>query len=434
MVQEELEHLCKEIEAAFVFAYPLFAFAETRFQAAQDNVPDRHDANTIRHDRALCDHLSHWITSPNNDTLYSNAWLDLSHGPVQIRAPKMPEGHYWSLALMDAFTNHITVIGQRTDGRGPVEFNIVGPGHSDDMPGRVVRAPGLDAWLFCRCLVDGPASAPLTYALQDGITVTPRDPGQGEPRIIPKRPITPNNFLEVVNELLARNPVPTSETALLAGWERLGLRAGGKGTFAELPDDIRAAWQQTIQPAYEALAAAGQAGRRNFDGWIAAAEDIGNFGSNYPLRASVALGGLGALEPIEAMYFVKYKDQDDTPLTGTRDFILTIPPGGIPTGSFWSFTMYSYTSEGKRVLVGNPIDRYSIGNRTPGLVYETDGSLQITLSHGLPADEKGQANWLPSPAGGFHIALRTYLPSLALREGRVALPTIRRMANRSQPD
>ena len=60
-VQEELEHICKDIEAAFVFAYPLFAFAETRFQAVQDNVTDRHNANTIRHDRALCDHLSHWI-------------------------------------------------------------------------------------------------------------------------------------------------------------------------------------------------------------------------------------------------------------------------------------------------------------------------------------------------------------------------------------
>lgn len=125
------------------------------------------------------------------------------------------------------------------------------------------------------------------------------------------------------------------------------------------------------------------------------------------------------------MYFVKYQDEDGSPLTGAQDVILRVSPGGIPTGSFWSFTMYRYTSEGKRVLVENPIKRYSIGNRTQGLIFEDDRSLDIVLSHDRPTDPKAQANWLPTPDGRFHVALRVYLPSAALRDGSAPLPTIR---------
>ena len=44
----------------------------------------------------------HAITTPNNDTLYSQAWIDLSSGPVRITVPPTG-GRYFSLALMDMF-------------------------------------------------------------------------------------------------------------------------------------------------------------------------------------------------------------------------------------------------------------------------------------------------------------------------------------------
>lgn len=97
-----------QIESAFVYAYPLYALALTRYRAVQDpKAPDRHAVNTLRHDRRLCDAASRWITAPNNDTLYSNAWLDLSQGPVRVQVQAMPEGRYWSVALMDGYTNHV---------------------------------------------------------------------------------------------------------------------------------------------------------------------------------------------------------------------------------------------------------------------------------------------------------------------------------------
>jgi DNA sulfur modification protein DndE len=66
-------------------------------------------------------------------------------------------------------------------------------------------------------------------------------------------------------------------------------------------------------------------------------------------------------------------------------------------------------------LVKNPINRFSIGDRTKGLVYKPDGSLDIYIQSTLPAGEEG--NWLPSPPSGlFRINYRIYLPTVAAQD------------------
>ena len=65
-----------------------------------------------------------------------------------------------------------------------------------------------------------------------------------------------------------------------------------------------------------------------------------------------------------------------------------------PVGAFWSLTMYDVPNF---YLVANPINRYSLGDRTPGIVYADDGSLTITISHTIPGDPTAAANWLPAP-------------------------------------
>jgi len=420
------------VDAAFEYAYPLFAIAETRFRAVQDpRNPDRHAPNTVRHNRQLSDHDSRWITAPNNDTLYSNAWLDLSSGPVRIRLGAMPAGRYWSLALMDAFTNHIAMLGQRLDGSGPVDVTLLGPGQPDAaVPGRVIRAPGNDVWLFGRWLVDGADDLPQSHAMQDRLEVLPPIGVSHSPRVVPERSADPRNFLAVVNESLARNPVPASESGLLEAWARVGLRPGAVDAWHEIDEAARQAWAARIDAVHDTLRSSGKSRRRDVQGWMASASDIGNYGRNFALRASVALGGLGALEPVEAMYFVAYQDAERQPLDGRKRYRLQVPAGGIPTDSFWSFSMYEATADGQRFFVENPIRRYSIGNRTPGLVRKPDGGLDIALQHEAPPDAGGLANWLPAPAGPFQIALRTYLPRAELRDGHAPMPVIHARPNR----
>lgn len=76
---------------------------------------------------------------------------------------------------------------------------------------------------------------------------------------------------------------------------------------------------------------------------------------------------------------------------------------------FWSVTMYGMDFN----LVSNPIDRFAIRDRTPGLVYD-DGRLTLHIGHDQPTDPAERANWLPAPAGEFYLVLRCYIPGPAI--------------------
>ena len=58
--------------------------------------------------------------------------------------------------------------------------------------------------------------------------------------------------------------------------------------------------------------------------------------------------------------------------------------------------MYEVTPEGRAFFIDNPIGRYAIGDRTPGLQKAADGSLTLYLQHDRPEGDRA-ANWLPAP-------------------------------------
>ena len=72
--------------------------------------------------------------------------------------------------------------------------------------------------------------------------------------------------------------------------------------------------------------------------------------------------------------------------------------------AFWSLTMYDVPDF---YLVANPIDCYSIGDRTPGLHTGGDGSVTVYLHADSPGPGK-EANWLPTRAGAFRPIMRMY--------------------------
>ena len=144
-----------------------------------------------------------------------------------------------------------------------------------------------------------------------------------------------------------------------------------------------------------------------------------DFGADWLLRAAVAHAAIYVNPVAEALYCVAELDSDGRPLTGRRRYQLTFPPNGLPPAAyFWSLTMY----HDRGFLVDNPIDRFAIGDRTPGLRFEQDGRLVLQVSHSAPPE--GVANWLPAPAEGFRLMLRLYGPTQECREGRWSPPPV----------
>lgn len=89
--------------------------------------------------------------------------------------------------------------------------------------------------------------------------------------------------------------------------------------------------------------------------------------------------------------------------------------------------MYQVDADGRQFFVDNPVQRFTIGDRTRGLLKDADGSISIAVQSQAPVDPASRANWLPSPEGSFRLVLRAYLPSTALAQGRAPLPMIERL-------
>jgi hypothetical protein len=123
--------------------------------------------------------------------------------------------------------------------------------------------------------------------------------------------------------------------------------------------------------------------------------------------------------PEEAVYPRSTVDGDGVPYDGARRYRLHFDAGQLPpVDAFWSVTLYGPDM----FFTANPIDRYAIGDRTPGLTRNPDGSLDLIIQHDPPAGQEG--NWLPAPAGPFNLMMRLYLPRPAVLDGSYRIPPV----------
>lgn len=131
--------------------------------------------NVFGHRRDLVDHTFTEIVRPNNDTLYSSAFLDLSGGPLLLTVPETG-ARYYSIQFMDPMTEVYSVISRRTHGGVGGVYEIVAADQTDIAPGEfshTVVAPTNRSWVLVRFLIDGEADLPAVHALQDRLVLSP---------------------------------------------------------------------------------------------------------------------------------------------------------------------------------------------------------------------------------------------------------------------
>jgi hypothetical protein len=145
----------------------------------------------------------------------------------------------------------------------------------------------------------------------------------------------------------------------------------------------------------------------------------GEPGNGIFLRAACNVVFRGPINaPQEAMYWTTKVDGAGHTLSGTHDYVIHFPSGGLPpNNAFWSLTM----GDAKNHFVANPLNRYSVSDRS-GLVPNADGSVEIYIQKAPPSGH--ESNWLPAPSGEFILWLRAYLPGQTILDGEYQVPPV----------
>jgi hypothetical protein len=433
------QELSALVRQAYIYSFPVYEMYRVRYNAVYNpNNSYRIRLNHFGHGRKLADHTARVVTQPNNDTLYSSAWLDLSEEPLILSVPDT-EGRYYSLAFMDFYTNNFAYVGRRVTGTKAGDYVIVGPMWKDSLPPglRVIKSPTNAVWLLGRTLVDSEEDLPNVHRLQDQYKLTPlavwnkseAKKQQTPPKNPPPapNPKDPWDFFRIINIGLTENPPPADEAPLMAELAKINI--GPNQTFdpARFNEEQRKIMLKAMEDTPREMRRSYSPPGRIREGWSYPPPHLGNFGKDYPYRAVVALVGLAALEPAEAYYFEARIDKQGNLLRGENRYRLHFNKGQLPpVEAFWSLTMYEVMPDQRGFFVDNPIRRYSIGDRTKGLKINTDGSLDIYTQRTSPGHDL-ESNWLPTPDGVFRVTFRAYQPGQAILNGTYVLPGIQRL-------
>jgi hypothetical protein len=273
--------------------------------------------------------------------------------------------------------------------------------------------------MLARIVVDDADDLAAAKALQQQITLKPTT--DAPPRAFAVKATNsddPENFLAVVNDMLARSPGGLGHMARANRYAAVGVGPGFTPTAEQV-----AMWRAYLPTGIAKLKEKFLFRDLVVNGWGYQEPGVGEFAATDLLRSAIALGGLAALPEAEAIYFQATTDGAGNDLNGANSYVWRVPPGGVPAHAFWSLTMYQVEPDGRFFLVENPINRFSIGDRTEGLVTNADGSIDLYLQREKPPGNKA-ANWLPTPRGPFRLSLRAYLPKQELRDRKWRVPPI----------
>lgn len=378
--------------------------------------------NTLVHRRNLSRPSDRVITTPNTDTLYSSAWLDLAGNPVRLTIPVMGS-RYHSVQLMHAFSDAFAVL--RNDASTARQFLIVGPDWNGQASPHeeVVRSPTRDAWLVARTFVRGPGDLAEAQQMQGAYTIDgdKRAPGESKEKI-PARP-NGGQFLAVVDAALARGPLPEAQAGRVGGFSgMMAIRVNGDTRF-QINPAMRAVFDRNLNTFYDEAGQAFEQSGSLKNGWRYPSPNIAEFGHDDLYRSAMALGGLAALPINEAINPLTTQDSAGVPLDGSSHYRLSIP-GNVPVDAFWSLTLYEYDGAGRWFLYPNPIDRHAANSTASDIEPQADGTILLHISNTQPA---GRANWLPAPRGHFLLVLRAYRPRSSFIDGSFHLPAVERI-------
>jgi hypothetical protein len=409
---------------AYIYGYPLVTMEMTRRVMTNAAKPEgtRAPMGQFVNMRKYPDASFKDVTTPNADTLYSSAFLDLTREPYVL---SLPDEHdrYFLMPMLSGWTDVFESPGKRTTGTDAQTYVITGPGWKGTVPQgmKQYKSPTNMVWVLGRTYSTGtPEDYKQVHALQDqyklvalsayGKTYTP-PAGKVDPTVDMKTPVrdqvnrmSAQEFFSTLARLLKENPPAAADAPMVAKLKRLGIERGRDFDWSKADPAVQKGLQGVPKTSQEKMVAAMKSQPKK-NGWSYTTE-TGSYGTDYLQRATIAYFGLGANLPEDAVYPTAAVDANGRPFDGANKYVLHFDKGEMPpVRGFWSLTMYNP----QLFFVANPLNRYAISSRDK-LKQNPDGSMDIYIQRDSPGKDK-ESNWLPAPAGQFVLTLRMYWPN-----------------------
>jgi hypothetical protein len=378
------------------------------------------------------------VVRPNADTYYHAGFLDVSSDALVLTVPNT-NGRYYLLPMLDAFGNVFASPGKRTTGTQADTFLITGPKWTGTVPAgmKEIKSPGAMVWLLGRIQVNSQEDGiKVVVPIEKKINITPlaswgktytAPPGKIDSALSKEGPnaqlaaMPIDVFFNYINSIMVDNPPATADSSVLSKFAKIGVGPGLKFNLDAYDTATQAVLKAIPKDVIGYMNELLTTGKLNkpVNNWNVLYKGMGNYGTDYDLRAIVCYAGLGANIPEDAVYPASTKDSAGNPYTGANKYVLHFDKGKTPpVHGFWSLTMYN--NEG--YFIENPINRYAIGNRNP-LKFNADSSLDLYFQNKTPGKDK-ESNWLPAPPGPFNLMLRMYWPAEEFLSGNWTPPAV----------
>lgn len=332
---------------------------------------------------------------------------------------------YYMMPVLDGWTNVFQSPGTRTTGSKPQKYAITGPGWSGTLPEGVTeyKSPTGTVWVLGRIYCTGtPEDYAKVHALQDKFSIVPLSsygkaytpvPGEPDANLNMKTPVpkqieamSASDYFAYLAKLMKTNPPAPQDAPMLARMAKIGLVPG-----QDFDDSKLSALEKEAIKAVPKLALLKLIERvkkqDTVNGWLYFGSSVGDWGTDYLLRATTAWLGPGWNRPKDAVYPFSQTDADGHDYNGAdHKYVVHFEKGQFPpVKGFWSLTLY----DDQHFLSANPLNRYTLSQRDK-FVTNSDGSVDLYVQNDSPGKGK-ETNWLPAPRSKFNLMLRLYWPT-----------------------
>jgi hypothetical protein len=384
------------------------------------------------------------VVAINDDTIYAEAFLDVSNGPVILTIPEYH--HKYSILQLDVYGNIFSTALSSDPPADGGTYAFVASDYSGTLPKEFTRVEMPYTFTTIAIRIDkhspqGENLIPLASEFRSKLALQTLDKydasgHSGRTLVLPLfffapsvklmadegLATAPEAFLATVQEAMASpltQPITDDDRALMQRFDAAFAEARkvvdhDSGPLTEI---IRGA-----QAAYAAIINRWQS-HRGSTNWIHF-DNIGHWGTNYLDRAALTEYIQVGNDRTAAYYANAFVDASGLPLDGgSFGYTIEFAKDELPEYQrFWSLT--AYTPEYIE-LVPNSLDKYVVASYTRSLETAHDGSVTIYVQAD-PPKHGNIANWLPVPKGPFSLLFRVYGPEGSALAGTYVPPKIHR--------